>query len=48
MMTFCSHYGTHYSSSMIVCGYMIRLSPFTEIFLALQVGLASAVDKNLI
>lgn len=35
---FYSHYGTHYSSSMIVCGYMIRLSPFTEIFLALQVS----------
>ena len=32
-----SHFGTHYSSSMIVCGFMIRLSPFTEIFLALQV-----------
>lgn len=33
-----SHYGTHYSSSMIVCGFMIRMSPFTEIFLALQVS----------
>jgi hypothetical protein len=30
-------FGTHYSSSMIVCSFNIRLSPFTEMFLALQV-----------
>lgn len=40
-----SHYGTHYSSSMIVCGYMIRLSPFTEIFLALQGGTFDLADR---
>ncbi|AFR98636.2 hypothetical protein C343_06613 [Cryptococcus neoformans C23] len=39
------HYGTHYSSSMIVCGYMIRLSPFTEIFLALQGGNFDLADR---
>ncbi|KLT43791.1 beach-domain-containing protein [Cutaneotrichosporon oleaginosum] len=39
------HYGTHYSSSMIVCGYMIRLSPFTEIFLALQGGSFDLADR---
>ena len=40
-----SHYGTHYSSSMIVCGYMIRASPFTEIFLALQGGNFDLADR---
>nr|ODN91829.1 hypothetical protein L203_01081 [Cryptococcus depauperatus CBS 7841] len=39
------HYGTHYSSSMIVCGYLIRLSPFTEIFLALQGGNFDLADR---
>ncbi|WVQ73417.1 hypothetical protein IAR50_002989 [Cryptococcus sp. DSM 104548] len=39
------HFGTHYSSSMIVCGYMIRLSPFTEIFLALQGGNFDLADR---
>ncbi|EIW67560.1 hypothetical protein TREMEDRAFT_69630 [Tremella mesenterica DSM 1558] len=39
------HYGTHYSSSMIVCGFMIRLSPFTEIFLALQGGQFDLADR---
>jgi hypothetical protein len=39
------HYGTHYSSSMIVCGYMIRVSPFTEIFLTLQGGSFDLADR---
>ncbi|ORX37123.1 hypothetical protein BD324DRAFT_427163 [Kockovaella imperatae] len=39
------HYGTHYSSSMIVCGFLIRLSPFTEIFLALQGGNFDLADR---
>ncbi|KAK4689020.1 hypothetical protein P7C73_g1097, partial [Tremellales sp. Uapishka_1] len=39
------HYGTHYSSSMIVCGFMIRVSPFTEIFLALQGGTFDLADR---
>ena len=32
------HYGTHYSSSMIVASYLIRIKPFTEAFLELQGG----------
>jgi hypothetical protein len=31
-------FGTHFSSSMITCSFMIRLSPFTEMFLTLQVS----------
>lgn len=32
------HYGTHFSSSMIVCHFMIRLQPFTGMFKTLQGG----------
>ena len=32
------HYGTHYSSAMIVCSSMIRLKPFTDAYLLLQGG----------
>ncbi|KIM59893.1 hypothetical protein SCLCIDRAFT_1217340 [Scleroderma citrinum Foug A] len=32
------HYGTHFSSSMIVCHYLIRLMPFTGMFKTLQGG----------
>ncbi|KAI9451783.1 beach-domain-containing protein [Russula earlei] len=32
------HYGTHFSSSMIVCHYLIRLAPFTNMFKTLQGG----------
>ncbi|KAJ3299646.1 hypothetical protein HK104_007865 [Borealophlyctis nickersoniae] len=32
------HYGVHYSSSMIVCSYLIRLEPFTRQYLKLQGG----------
>jgi hypothetical protein len=31
---------------MIVCGFMIRLSPFTEIFLALQVSLSISASMS--
>lgn len=31
------HYGTHFSSSMIVCHYLIRLEPYTHMFKTLQV-----------
>ena len=31
------YYGTHYSSAMIVASYLIRLEPFTQHFLRLQV-----------
>jgi len=33
------HYGTHFSSSMIVCLFLIRLAPFTNMFKTLQVRL---------
>lgn len=32
------HYGTHYSSAMIVCSYLVRMEPFAQHFLRLQVG----------
>jgi beige protein homolog 1 len=32
------HYGTHYSSSMIVCSFLIRMEPFTQQYLKLQGG----------
>uniref|UniRef100_G3RTL4 WD repeat and FYVE domain containing 3 n=1 Tax=Gorilla gorilla gorilla TaxID=9595 RepID=G3RTL4_GORGO len=32
------HYGTHYSSAMIVASYLVRMEPFTQIFLRLQLG----------
>jgi len=32
------HYGTHFSSSMIVCHFLIRMAPFTHMFKTLQVG----------
>ena len=39
------HYGTHYSSAMIVCSYLVRMEPFTQHFLRLQVKIL--VYKNL-
>lgn len=32
------HYGTHYSSAMIVASYLVRTEPFTQVFLRLQVS----------
>jgi hypothetical protein len=32
------HYGTHFSSSMMVCHFLIRLAPFTNMFKTLQGG----------
>ena len=32
------HYGTHYSTSAFVLNYLLRLEPFTTMFLALQSG----------
>ena len=32
------HYGTHFSSSMIVCHFLIRTEPYTHIFKTLQVS----------
>ena len=36
------HYGTHYSSAMIVASYLVRMEPFTQIFLRLQVRPSSS------
>ena len=35
------HYGTHFSSSMITCHFLIRLEPFTHMFRTLQVCMRS-------
>lgn len=32
------HFGTHHSSAMVVCSYLIRLVPFVESYLLLQGG----------
>ena len=39
------HYGTHYSSAMIVCAFLIRLEPFTQHFLKLQGGYFDHPDR---
>lgn len=39
------HYGTHYSSAMIVCSFLIRLEPFTHHFLKLQGGDFDHADR---
>ncbi|BFZ61549.1 Beige protein-like 1 [Saitoella coloradoensis] len=39
------HYGTHYSSAMIVCSYLIRLRPFVESYLLLQGGQFDHADR---
>ncbi|EGO20076.1 hypothetical protein SERLADRAFT_374121 [Serpula lacrymans var. lacrymans S7.9] len=31
------HYGTHFSSSMIVCHFLIRMAPYTNMFKTLQI-----------
>ncbi len=38
-------YGTHYSSAMIVASYLLRLEPFTQIFLRLQGGHFDLADR---
>ena len=37
------HYGTHYSSAMIVASYLVRMEPFTQIFLRLQVNIYQCI-----
>ena len=37
--------GTHYSSAMIVASYLVRLEPFTQIFLRLQGGCFDLPDR---
>jgi hypothetical protein len=39
------HYGTHYSSAMIVFSYLVRLEPFTQQFLQLQGGYLDLTDR---
>lgn len=39
------HYGTHYSTSMIVTGYLIRLQPFVQSYLLLQGGAFDHPDR---
>lgn len=39
------HYGTHYSSAMIVTSYMIRLEPFVQSYLLLQGGTFDHPDR---
>ncbi|KAK5112769.1 hypothetical protein LTR62_003867 [Meristemomyces frigidus] len=39
------HYGTHYSSAMIVASYLIRLQPFVQSYLLLQGGSFDHADR---
>jgi len=39
------HYGTHYSSAMIVTSYLIRLQPFVHSYLLLQGGSFDHADR---
>lgn len=39
------HYGTHYSSAMIVTSYLIRLQPFADSYLLLQGGSFDHPDR---
>lgn len=39
------HYGTHYSSAMIVASYLLRMEPFTQHFLKLQGGHFDLADR---
>ena len=39
------HYGTHYSSAMIVTSYLIRLEPFVKSYLLLQGGTFDHADR---
>ncbi|EEB06686.2 beige protein [Schizosaccharomyces japonicus yFS275] len=39
------HYGTHYSSAMIVTSFLIRLRPFVDAYLALQGGQFDHADR---
>lgn len=39
------HYGTHYSSSMVVASYLIRLPPFVQSYILLQGGTFDHADR---
>ncbi len=42
------HYGTHYSSAMIVASYLVRMEPFAQHFIKLQVcfNVSTILEKN--
>lgn len=40
------HYGTHFSSSMIVCHFLIRMEPFTHMFKTLQVRALHIISEK--
>ncbi|KAG7928679.1 hypothetical protein KL925_000860 [Ogataea polymorpha] len=40
------HYGTHYSSAMIVTSYLIRVKPFVQSYLLLQGGKFDHADRT--
>ena len=42
------HYGTHYSSAMIVCSYLVRMEPFAQHFLRLQVNSLTCNDSSVL
>lgn len=37
------HYGTHYSSAMIVASYLVRMEPFAQHFIKLQVSFCATI-----
>jgi len=39
------HYGTHFSSAMIVCSFLIRIQPFVQSYLLLQGGQFDHADR---
>jgi beige protein homolog 1 len=39
------HYGTHYSSAMVVASYLIRLPPFVQSYILLQGGTFDHADR---
>lgn len=42
------HYGTHFSSSMIVCHFLIRVEPFSHMFKTLQVRLCAHISISML
>jgi hypothetical protein len=40
------HYGTHYSTAATVCGYLIRVRPYSAMLIALQGGTFDLADRT--
>ncbi|PWN39528.1 beach-domain-containing protein [Ceraceosorus guamensis] len=40
------HYGTHYSTAATVCGYLIRVRPFSTLLISLQGGSFDLADRT--